>query len=95
MAMRVNSAPLNEMCRRIDAEFDAMERSLERLRTQAAALESQWNGEAREAFHRSYAAAQSSLSAMRALGSGITVQVREHVEDIGAVDRRRATAWRR
>ncbi|GEM_PF-3603588 len=95
MAMRVNSAPVNEMCRRIDYEFEAMERSLEHLRAQAAVLESQWNGEAREAFHRSYAAAQASLSAMRALGAGITLQVREHVEDIGAVDRRRATAWRR
>lgn len=95
MAMRVSSVPLNDMCRRIDDDFDEMQRLLDQLQTRMTLLESQWDGEAREAFHTAIRSAHQSLSNLRALGNRVTGEVRRHVEDVGAIETRRASVWRR
>lgn len=94
MAMRVSSAPLNEMSRRIDDDLDEMQRLLDQLEARMTQLQGQWDGEARDAFHHAIRAAHRSLTNLRSLGNRVTGDVRRHVEDIGAIERRRASVWR-
>jgi len=79
----------------IDGGIDEIARILEALRDEIAALESRWDGEAREAMSVAVRDWNVSLERLRLIGRDASRAAGQTVDRVDAFDRRRAGAWHR
>lgn len=79
----------------VEQAIDRIDGILTALAIEVDALESAWDGEAREAFRTAEREWHASLTAMRAAAASAATRAAGAVQRFGDFDRRRAGAWAR
>lgn len=79
----------------IDGGIDEIARILDVLRDETGALESRWDGEAREAMSVAVRDWNASIERLRLIGREASRVAGQTVDRVDAFDRRRAGAWHR
>ena len=93
--IHVNGAEVAEMCEIVERHLDGMEDTISRFHGRVETLQSQWSGQAQEAFNEAAVQLQAALVVMSHLARGLTAEAESHVSVIGMNDRRRVSVWRR
>lgn len=85
------AATLADMQKGLDGISDV----LEKLTLRLDVLEEQWDGEAREAFAVAQREWNANMAELHALAARVRRRAQQHVDDFGAFDSRRSSAWTR
>ena len=77
----------------IDGALREIEAEIETLQRKVTKLESQWDGDAREAFSVAMRECRETLVEMHRVGAGLNRVARTSVTRFDEFDRRRSSAW--
>lgn len=93
MGVRVAGARAMGSLQNISQSLSTIETTLIDLQRAVSALQSQWTGDAREAFAVAMADAHSSISRLRTIAVDATAEANAVLSNFDEFDRRRQSAW--
>ena len=91
--IRLRKAPVDAALAEVDRALAEIATELETLQRRVVRLESQWDGEAREAFSTAMADSRRALLDLHRIGAALNRVARESVTRFDEFDRKRSSAW--